>query len=129
MSSSEAQFAADGPIAYLTFNRPQARNAMTWAMYDALADACARVEADDSIRVLVVRARGDAFIAGTDISQFTTFQSGDDGIAYERRMDQLVTHPIFGYRISYRRVVEVQARLLGRRLMGEIESYPAFRTR
>lgn len=50
-------------------------------------------------------------------------------LAYERRMDQLVTHPVFGYRISYRRVVEVQARLLGRRLMGEIESYPAFRTR
>jgi len=90
VSSSEAQFAADGPIAYLTFNRPQARNAMTWAMYDALADACARVEADDSIRVLVVRARGDAFIAGTDISQFTTFQSGDDGIAYERRMEEVI---------------------------------------
>ena len=90
MSSSEAQFAADGPIAFLTFNRPHARNAMTWAMYDALADACARVEADDSIRVLVLRARGDAFIAGTDISQFTAFASGDDGIAYERRMEAVI---------------------------------------
>jgi CRISPR-associated protein Cas1 len=50
-------------------------------------------------------------------------------LAYERRMDQLVTHPVFGYRISYRRVIEVQARLLGRMLLGEIESYPAFRTR
>ncbi|GAB4109645.1 MAG: CRISPR-associated endonuclease Cas1 [Sandaracinaceae bacterium] len=49
--------------------------------------------------------------------------------AYERRVDQLVTHPVFGYRISYRRVFEVQARLLGRRLLGEIEQYPAFRTR
>jgi len=49
--------------------------------------------------------------------------------AYERRMDQLVTHPVFGYRISYRRVLEVQARLLGRFLMGEIEEYPSFRTR
>jgi len=49
--------------------------------------------------------------------------------AYERRMDQLVTHPVFGYRISYRRVLEVQARLLGRVLLGEIEAYPAFRTR
>jgi CRISPR-associated protein Cas1 len=50
-------------------------------------------------------------------------------LAYERRMDHLVTHPVFGYRISYRRVLEVQARLLGRRLLGEIEEFPAFRTR
>jgi CRISPR-associated protein Cas1 len=49
--------------------------------------------------------------------------------AYERRMDQLVTHPVFGYRVSYRRVLEVQSRLLGRVLLGEIEHYPAFRTR
>jgi len=49
--------------------------------------------------------------------------------AHERRMDQLVTHPVFGYRISYRRVLEVQARLLGRLLLGEIERYPEFRTR
>jgi CRISPR-associated protein Cas1 len=50
-------------------------------------------------------------------------------LAYERRMDQLVTHPVFGYRLSYRRVLEVQARLLGRLLLGEIDRYPAFRTR
>jgi CRISPR-associated protein Cas1 len=50
-------------------------------------------------------------------------------LAYERRMDQLVTHPVFGYRISYRRVLEVQARLLGRVLMGELDAYPSFRTR
>jgi len=49
--------------------------------------------------------------------------------AYERRMDQLVAHPVFGYRISYRRVLEVQARLLGRVLLGELATYPAFRTR
>lgn len=49
--------------------------------------------------------------------------------AYERRMDQLVTHPLFGYRISYRRVLEVQARLLSRVILGEIADYPAFRTR
>ncbi len=49
--------------------------------------------------------------------------------AYERRMDQLVTHPVFGYRLSYRRVIEVQARLLARVLTDEIDGYPAFRTR
>jgi CRISPR-associated protein Cas1 len=50
-------------------------------------------------------------------------------LAYERRMDQLVTHPVFGYRISYRRVLEVQARLLSRYLLGELAEYPSFRTR
>lgn len=50
-------------------------------------------------------------------------------LAYERRMEQLIAHPVFGYRISYRRVLEVQARLLGRCLLGEIREYPAFRTR
>lgn len=49
--------------------------------------------------------------------------------AYERRLEEEVTHPVFGYRISYRRVLEVQCRLLGRHLLGEIESYPEFRTR
>lgn len=50
-------------------------------------------------------------------------------LAYERRLDQLVAHPVFGYRISYRRVLEVQARLLTRYLFGEIPEYPEFRTR
>jgi CRISP-associated protein Cas1 len=49
--------------------------------------------------------------------------------AYERRMDELVTHPVFGYRVSYRRILEVQVRLLGRYLTGEIPEYPAFATR
>lgn len=49
--------------------------------------------------------------------------------AMERRIDQLVTHPIFDYRLSYRRVLEIQARLLSRLLMGEIETYPGFRVR
>lgn len=50
-------------------------------------------------------------------------------LAYERRMDQLVTHPTFGYKISYRRVLEVQARLFARVALGEIDQYPNFRTR
>lgn len=49
--------------------------------------------------------------------------------AYERRMDDEVTHPVFGYRISYRRLLEVQARLLGRVVLGELQRYPAFITR
>ena len=48
---------------------------------------------------------------------------------YERRMDSLVTHPTFGYAISYRRVLEVQARLLARYLTGELPYYRPFCTR
>jgi len=48
---------------------------------------------------------------------------------FERRMETLITHPLFGYQISYRRVLEVQARLMGRFLLGEIDKYPAFLTR
>ncbi len=48
---------------------------------------------------------------------------------YERRMQTEVVHPIFGYRLSYRRILEVQARLLARVLSGEIKEYPAFVTR
>lgn len=90
MSNSEAHFESAGPLAFLTFNRPEARNALTWAMYDALVDACDRVDADDTVRVFVVRAAGDSFAAGTDIRQFTEFASGADGIEYERRLDAFI---------------------------------------
>ena len=49
--------------------------------------------------------------------------------AYEQRMDTLVTHPLFGYRLNYRRMLEIQTRLLARVLTGEIASYPVFVTR
>ena len=87
---TESLFSVDGPIAFLTFNRPEARNALTWAMYDALTAACDQVDGDASIRVFVVRAAGEAFAAGTDIRQFTEFASGADGIAYERRLDAVI---------------------------------------
>jgi enoyl-CoA hydratase len=90
VSTAEAQFETIETLAFLTFNRPQARNALTWAMYDALVEACDRVDGDDAIRVFVIRAVGDAFAAGTDIRQFTEFSSGDDGIAYERRLDGVI---------------------------------------
>lgn len=49
--------------------------------------------------------------------------------AYEQRMDALVTHPLFGYRVNYRRILEIQARLLARFVSGEIARYPGFETR
>ena len=81
----------DGPVVTLTFNRPEARNAMTWGMYERLSQVCDEVDADDSARVLVVRgAGGKAFVSGTDISQFTAFATAEDGIAYERDGDQRI---------------------------------------
>src|SRR2546428_11294870 len=78
-------------MATLTFNRPEARNAMTWAMYEALVAACDRADADETIRVLVLKgAGGKAFISGTDISQFQTFRDREDGIKYEERLDHVL---------------------------------------
>jgi enoyl-CoA hydratase/carnithine racemase len=84
-------FEIDGPIATLTFNRPEARNAMTWEMYEALVDACERVDRDDTVRVLILRgAGGKAFVAGTDIAQFQSFRDRDDGLKYEERLDRVL---------------------------------------
>lgn len=78
----------DGPVARITFDRPEALNAMTWAMYDQLDAICAEVSADPSLRLAVFRgAGGKAFVAGSDIAQFTAFDGAEDGIAYERAMD------------------------------------------
>ena len=87
--SEHVLVARDGPIVTLTFNRPEARNAMTWDMYQRLNEVCEEVDADDAVRVLVLKgAGGKAFVAGTDISQFTKFESGEDGLRYERDGDQ-----------------------------------------
>ena len=78
----------DGSVVTLTFNRPQARNAMTWDMYQRLYETCEEVDADDTVRVLVLKgAGGKAFVAGTDISQFTQFEGAEDGLRYERDGD------------------------------------------
>src|SRR5262245_34737988 len=80
-------FETDGPIATLTFNRPEARNAMTWEMYEALVAACERIDSDGELHVLVLRgAGGKAFVAGTDISPFQSLSDHRDGITYEGRV-------------------------------------------
>jgi enoyl-CoA hydratase/carnithine racemase len=84
-------FETDGPLAFLTFNRPEARNAMTWEMYESLVAACDRVDGDASIRVFVLRgAGGKAFVAGTDIAQFRNFTDREDGLKYEERLDHVL---------------------------------------
>ncbi|HYM23601.1 MAG TPA: enoyl-CoA hydratase/isomerase family protein [Vicinamibacterales bacterium] len=89
--STDTLFEVDAPLATLTFNRPDARNAMTWRMYEALVEACDRVDGDQGVRVLIVRgAGGKAFVAGTDIAQFRDFSSREDGVKYEQRLDAVL---------------------------------------
>lgn len=89
--TADLLFDPQPPLAYITFNRPHAHNAMTWAMYGALQEACEAVDADPEIRVLILKgAGGKAFVAGTDISQFQTFRTAEDGIAYERMLDRVI---------------------------------------
>ena len=79
-------------IGHVTFNRPQARNAMTFAMYDRLATICTEAGQDPSMRALVLTGAGDkAFASGTDISQFREFKTPEDALAYEERIDRVLT--------------------------------------
>jgi enoyl-CoA hydratase len=95
VTTAELQVRQDSGVLTVTFNRPEQRNAMTFAMYEGLEEACERADTDDAVRVLVLRgAGGRAFVAGTDISQFLEFRAGDDGgadgLAYEERITRVV---------------------------------------
>lgn len=79
-----------GHALHVTFNRPEARNAMTWEMYQGLAAAAAQVDADPHLRLMVLRgAGGKAFVAGTDIAQFRGF-TGQDGVNYEQTLEEVL---------------------------------------
>src|SRR3954471_2502878 len=78
-------------IARLTFNRPQARNALTFAMYERMAAICETVNADRSIKAMILTGAGDkAFASGTDISQFRAFKTAQDSLDYESRIDRVL---------------------------------------
>src|SRR4029077_2072535 len=80
---THTKYETDGPLAILTFNRPEARNAMTWEVYDAHVEARDKGDRDASIRVLILRgAGGKAFVAETAISQFQHFAAREDGLKY-----------------------------------------------
>ena len=78
-------------IARVTFNRPQARNALTFAMYDRLAEVCELANQDRSIKAMLLTGAGEkAFAAGTDISQFRAFDKPRDALDYEARIDRVL---------------------------------------
>lgn len=89
--SDDLIYAVDDGIAKITFNRPQARNAMTFAMYDQMASICEAINADRSIKALILTGAGDkAFASGTDISQFRAFKTAQDALDYEARIDRVL---------------------------------------
>ena len=78
-------------IGHLTFNRPHARNAFTFAMYERLAEIARGVKDDPSIKVLILTGAGEkAFASGTDIAQFRAFKTPEDAITYEERIDRVL---------------------------------------
>jgi enoyl-CoA hydratase len=78
-------------IAYVTLNRPRARNALTFAMYEALFEIGGRVADDPAIAAMVISGAGDkAFAAGTDISEFRSIKRAEDALAYEARIDRVL---------------------------------------
>jgi enoyl-CoA hydratase/carnithine racemase len=88
---SDVTYEVRDRAAWVTFDRPEAHNAMTFAMYDRLVEHCETVDADDDVRVMVLRgAGGKAFVAGTDIRQFADFKSAQDGLVYEARIDAVL---------------------------------------
>lgn len=92
MSDGAVHLHIEAGVASVRFDRPQARNAMTWAMYEQLMAICRQLHQDASVRVVTLRgAGGEAFVAGTDIAQFQAFgagtQGGADGVAYEQKID------------------------------------------
>lgn len=91
-NGSEVLHEVRGPVAMTTLNRPQARNAMTFPMYERLAELAAQIGADASIRAWIITgAGGKAFAAGTDISQFRAFSTPQDALDYEARIDRVLT--------------------------------------
>lgn len=91
MSEGAVHLTIDAGVASVVFDRPQARNAMTWAMYERLNQLCEQLAAETSVRVVTFRgAGGQAFVAGTDIEQFCNFRSGEDGVAYEQQIDECI---------------------------------------
>lgn len=80
-----------GHTLWITFNRPDARNALTFQMYEGLATLCREVPTDGSIRAVVIHgAGGKAFAAGTDMTQFRAFDKTQDALDYEARIERVL---------------------------------------
>ncbi len=89
-ASGTIRFERRDHIAYITFERTEARNALTWSMYEQLLAILPQIDPASGLRVAVLRGAGGTFISGTDIAHFRGFTSEEDGVDYERRLDDVV---------------------------------------
>jgi len=93
MSTKELLIERSGAVATITLNRPDKRNALTFEMYAGLAEFCHAASSDYDLKVIIIRGAGEkAFAAGTDISQFRDFKGAEDGLAYEKKIDAVLSH-------------------------------------
>jgi enoyl-CoA hydratase len=89
--SGDILYEINDGIGRITFNRPQARNAFTFRMYEQLAEFCQQAENDSSVKVLLLTGAGEkAFAAGTDISEFKVFSTAEDALNYESRIERVL---------------------------------------
>ena len=90
MSDGEVHFGIRDGVASVIFDRGEARNAMTFVMYEQLVEACIAIASDSTVRVATFRGSSQAFAAGTDIREFLSFASAEDGIAYEQVVETVI---------------------------------------
>lgn len=95
MSEGCTRYEKVGSVGRITFDRPDAYNALSWDMWRGLGSACAAIAADPEVSVVTLRgAGGKAFVSGTDIAGFVDFPEGaaggERGLAYEAEMDSYV---------------------------------------
>jgi len=91
MGSDDLLYEIDAGAGWVTFNRPDSRNALTFAMYEELAEICVNAPTDGSIKAIVIRGTGGrAFAAGTDMTQFRGFDEAEDAFGYEAKMDHVL---------------------------------------
>ena len=89
--NDEILYAVEGGVGTITLNRPQARNALTFAMYERIAEICRDPAGHGDPRVIIMTGAGDkAFAAGTDIAQFRSFSGAEDALAYEERIETVI---------------------------------------
>src|SRR2546429_9779283 len=82
-----------GAVQWITFNRPQVRNALTPAMYGRLADACRGLDQDRSVRALVLTGANGTFAAGADIAQFRTMRDDRAVLGYRAPAGDTLASP------------------------------------
>lgn len=86
---AEVRLELRNDVAYIIFDHVAARNAMTVGMYQSLKSICEDLAKNPKAKVAILRgAGGKSFVSGSDIAQFSSFTSGEDGISYEEGIDQ-----------------------------------------